>query len=114
MLQTYLEQEQDLTRFQPPQTMVSDGEAGNMRVVLLTTAELYWRYEALRQASTGPASLTPSILCGINFLISERYRCFADPRGQVQGGVGFIFEGVDLVDNTKVSKIVQDDEYVEV
>lgn len=100
MLQTHLELDQELTRYQPPQATVSNDEEGNARAVLLINAQLCWSYEAIRQASPGPIS--SSMLRGIDFRISERYRCIADPRGQVQGGVGFIFEGIDLVDNTKV------------
>lgn len=42
------------------------------------------------------------MLGGSNFRISERYRCVADHRGQVQGGVGFVFEGMDMLDSSKV------------
>lgn len=47
--------------------------------------------------------LPSNILGGSNFRISDRYRCVADHRGQVQGGVGFIFEGLDMLNNTKVT-----------
>lgn len=107
MLQLHLELQQDITRFQPPQVAVRDGDDGNLRVVLLTTTDLLWRYQALQNqravtGAGGDAELTPESFRGTDFRISERYRCLADPRGQVQGGMGFIYEGVDLVEGTKV------------
>ena len=112
MLQRHLELDSDLTRFQPPQVSVLNDEDGTVRCVLLTTVELFYRHQALLASGCsgrgggvvgGPSSPLPSgMLGGSNFRISERYRCVADHRGQVQGGVGFIFEGIDMLDRNKV------------
>ena len=114
MLQRQLELDSDLTRFQPPQVSVLNDEDGTVRCVLLTTVELFCRHQAAlasrcfpsgRGVVGDPSSPLPSdVLGGRNFRISERYRCLADHRGQVQGGVGFIFEGMDMLDNSKVQQ----------
>lgn len=111
MLRLHLQLDSDLTRFQPPQVSVVNTEDGTVRCLLLTTAELFYRHQEILASgcfgsggigSTSSSSLPSNILRGSNFRISERYRCVADHRGQVQGGVGFIFEGVDMLNNTKV------------
>lgn len=114
MLQHHLELDSDLTRFQPPQVSVLSNEDGAVRCVLLTTVELFYRHQAILASRCfgrggiggDPASLPIpcGMLSGSNFRISERYRCVADHRGQVQGGVGFIFEGVDMLDSSKVQQ----------
>lgn len=110
-LQRHLELDSDITRFQPPQVSVLNDEDGTVRCVLLTTVELFYRHQAILASgcfgSGGiggePSSPLPSgLLDGSNFRISERYRCVADHRGQIQGGVGFIFEGSDMLDGSKV------------
>lgn len=109
LLQRHLELDQELTRYQPPQVQVVSEDDDNTRVVLLTTADLFWKYQAIESGSFGDnttpqlsAPLSSAVLRGTDFRVSERYRCVADKRGQVQGGVGFIFEGTDLAENTKV------------
>lgn len=114
MLQRHLELDSDLTRFQPPQISVLNNEDGTVRCVLLTTVELFYRHRAILASGCfgsgggvvgDPSSPVPSdMLGGSNFRISERYRCVADRRGQVQGGVGFIFEGMDVLDSSKVRR----------
>lgn len=113
MLQLHLEVDSDLTRFQPPQVSVVNKEDGTVRCVLLTTVELFYRHqELLASACFGSAGIggdlsspMPSgLLVGSDFRISERYRCVADRRGQVQGGVGFVFEGFDMLDSAKVCR----------
>lgn len=106
-LQLHLELDQDITRFQPLQASVVHADNGDRRVVLLTTADLRWRHQAIQQQQQAmgfgdEAGITVDALQGTNFRISERYRCLANPLGQVQGGMGFIFEGVDLIDGRKV------------
>lgn len=49
--------------------------------------------------------LLSKALQGSDFRVSDRYRCLADSRGQVQGGAGLIFEGNGLVDGTKVCSV---------
>lgn len=111
ILQRHLELDSDLTRFQPPQVSVLNNEDGTVRCVLLTTVELFYRHQAILASGCfggdgvggDPSSPLPSdSLGGSNFRISERYRCVADHRGQIQGGVGFIFEGIDILDRSKV------------
>lgn len=104
-LQLRLELDGDLTRFQPPQVPVVNNEDGTVRCLLLTSAELFYRHQAITASGCFDADSTPlpcDILCGKDFRISERYRCIADRKGQAQGGVGFIFEGLDMIDGTKV------------
>lgn len=107
-LQLHLELDQDITRFQPPQATVVHGANSDARVVLLTTADLRWRQQAIQQqqqaAGCGGAGIPANALQGSSFRISERYHCLANPLGQVQGGMGFIFEGIDLIDSTKVRR----------
>eukprot|EP00903_Cladosiphon_okamuranus_P008743 g8375.t1 len=113
MLQRHLELDSDLTRFQPPQVPVLNNDDGTVRCVLLTTVELFYRHQAiLASGCFGSGSgvggdtsspLPSDMLSGSNFRISERYRCLADHGGQVQGGVGFIFEGMDMLDSSKVA-----------
>ena len=107
MVQLQLELERDLTRCQPPQVSVVNVEDGNVRIVLITTAGLFRQQQAVELtgcygggASTSSA-LPSNLIRGSDFRVSERYLCIADSRGQVQGGVGFIFQGVDLVENIK-------------
>lgn len=100
-LQQQLELDQDITRFQPPQVSVVD-DNGNVKVVLLTNTDLGLRYQLIQAACDGADMVDADTLQGVNFRISERYRCFANPRGQAQGGMGFIYEGVDLLEGTKV------------
>lgn len=111
MLQLHLELDQDLTRFQPPQVPVVNHDDGNVRIVLLTTAELFWQHQAIEASFCCTGGVAPSALCsnnlqGSDFRVSDRYRCLADHRGQVQGGVGFIYEGIDLVEGSKVCGFV--------
>ena len=114
MLQLHLEVDSDLTRFQPPQASVVNNEDGTVRCVLLTTVELFYRHQELLAsacfgragvAGDSPTPLPSGLLSGSDFRISERYRCVADHRGQVQGGVGFVFEGLDMLDKSKVWKM---------
>lgn len=112
-LQHHLEHDSDLTRFQPPQISVLNVEDGTVRCVLLTTVELFYRHQEIlasgcfRSDGVG-GEPSPPLPCGMlggsDFRISERYRCVADHRGQVQGGVGFIFEGLDMLDGSKVEQ----------
>ncbi|CAN0245648.1 unnamed protein product, partial [Ectocarpus sp. 4 AP-2014] len=106
MLQLRLEIDGDLTRFQPPQVSVVNIEDGAVGSLLLTTTELFYSHQAILQsAGCFPNDLSmplPSdVLRGSDFRISERYRCVADSKGQAQGGVGFIFEGLDMLDGSK-------------
>ncbi|CAM9182685.1 unnamed protein product, partial [Hapterophycus canaliculatus] len=106
MLQLRLELDGDLTRFQPPQVSVVNNEDGTLRCLLLTSAELFYRHQAIMASGCFGADSSPlpcDILRGKDFRISERYRCVADRKGQAQGGVGFIFEGLDMIDRTKVA-----------
>lgn len=109
MLQNHLEHDDDLTRYQPSQVAVmeSGDVCANMRVILLTTNNLCWRHQALTQTQSfgGPTTISSDMLRGTDFRVSERYRCVADHSGQAQGGVGFIYEGYDLVDNARVRGI---------
>ncbi|CAM9358908.1 unnamed protein product [Scytosiphon promiscuus] len=105
-LQLQLELDGDLTRFQPPQVPIVNNEDGTIRCLLLTSAELFYRHQAIMASGCFGADSSPlpcDILCGQDFRISERYRCIADRKGQAQGGVGFIFEGLDMIDGTKVA-----------
>lgn len=108
-LQLHLELDPDLTRLQPPQVPVMTTDDDNIRVVLLTTAELLWKHQAIESrclgdadTGTGKAVFPSNVLRGSDFRVSERYRCLPDHRGQVQGGVGFIFKGQDVADGSKV------------
>ncbi|CAN0188249.1 unnamed protein product [Pylaiella littoralis] len=118
MLRLHLQLDSDLTRLQPPQVSVVNTGDGTVRCLLLTTADLFYRYQEImasgcfghqgavgigNNSSSSSPRLPSNILCGSNFRISERYRCLADHRGQVQGGVGFIFEGLDTLNNSKVA-----------
>ena len=110
-IQIHLELDPDLTRFQPPQVPVVNADDGSTRIILLTTAELLWKHRAIQSgcfghtdAGAGQATPPSNVLQGSDFRVSERYRCLADHRGQVQGGVGFIFEGKDIADGSKVSE----------
>ncbi|CAM9744555.1 unnamed protein product [Ectocarpus sp. 13 AM-2016] len=108
MLQLRLEIDGDLTRFQPPQAFVVNIEDGAVGSLLLTTTELFYSHQAiLKSAGCFPNDLSRPLPCdvlrGSDFRISERYRCVADSKGQAQGGVGFIFEGLDMLDGSKVA-----------
>lgn len=109
MLQLRLEIDGDLTRFQPPQVSVVNIEDGAVGCLLLTTTELFYRHQAILESAgcfyndlSMPVSC--DVLRGSDFRISERYRCVADSKGQAQGGVGFVFEGLDMLDGSKVCK----------
>lgn len=104
-LQLRLELDGDLTRFQPPQVPVVNNQDGTVRCLLLTSAELFYKHQAIVASGCFGADCAPlpcDVLRGKDFRISERYRCVADRKGQAQGGVGFIFEGLDMVNGTKV------------
>ncbi|CAM9794273.1 unnamed protein product, partial [Sphacelaria rigidula] len=102
-VQGYLEEERDLTRYQPPEVPVVDN-SDNTRVVLLTTTELYLRHrniERQQRRDGAVGRVSADALRGANFRISKRYRCLADPQGQVQGRMGFKYEADDLVEGTR-------------
>lgn len=74
--------------------------------MLLTTTELYLRHrniERQQRRDGAVGRVSADALRGANFRISKRYRCLADPQGQVQGRMGFKYEADDLVEGTRVS-----------
>lgn len=112
-LQRHLELDHDVTGFQPPQASVVD-VGGNTKIVLLNTPELRSKYHDIqlqqqkREAAAAAdfsvgASVSAGALHGVNFRVSTRYRCLANPDGQVARGMGFVYEGMDLAEGTKVS-----------
>ncbi|CAM9146874.1 unnamed protein product, partial [Discosporangium mesarthrocarpum] len=92
----------DLTCNQPEQVSVACAVDGSDRVVLLTSPEAKQKSKILRR-SLHPEELTPSVFEPSNFSLSRRYHCIPDPQGQMQGGVGFVYEGVDLAVGSKVA-----------
>lgn len=104
LIQRQLRLYRALTRLQPPQVSVVNPEDGNSRIVLLTAAQLFARHQAIKAELPLNADLISDRLQGSDFCVSERYHCCADRRGQVHGGMGFIFEGLDLVEGAKVGR----------
>ncbi|CAM9325246.1 unnamed protein product [Discosporangium mesarthrocarpum] len=98
ILQYHLEL-RDLTVCQPSQVTVQCDD-GSERVVMLTSvAARQKRSKAFR----GGRSLHAREFTPQDFSVSGRYRCMADPQGQVQGGVGFIYKGIDVATGAEVA-----------
>ncbi|CAM9838284.1 unnamed protein product [Choristocarpus tenellus] len=98
----------DLTNQQPAQVLVRC-EDGTERVIMLTTP-------SARRKRREQERMSPRVTHGAHkvletdklekpsdFSVSKRYRCKADPRGQVQGGVGFVYHGIDVATNAEVA-----------
>ncbi|CAM9572997.1 unnamed protein product [Choristocarpus tenellus] len=92
----------DLTHRQPPQVSVTC--EGSERAIMLTSTSAQRRRKAMHQ-SLFPEDFAAKELELCDFTLSRRYHCFADPRGQVQGGVGFVYEAIDAFTSPTKRKV---------